>query len=1038
MVKPQPRKCTQKEVLKYIHIITYVNKHVKLFDKNIFPCYTINKFPQELRKKMITMKISCKKFNHKPNKLETGSVVNEISKMTTNINPEIEELAQFIQNGQTLVIDNFEGRNLHINFIDTMYIGIDIDDVNYLLKENVYELTGEILKANGFDWYLRYKTFNFTKELPKHRYMLKFEKPLSKQQALKVYKTLTAILPIDDSTTKNLCRLWFGTTTKLEESDTPGAELNYDDFNFPDIDPEDKKVEYKDLALIGVKIEKTLNDIDYSSFDLVKYAEEVVKMYENWHHDAIYRSVYSVAVIVCKEVGDKKPFEVFLNNIPQTSNKTKLQRQEQYKIAFKNNVNGKLKTPSEALKLLKMLTAKKIPPNTPKKKDNRFNDYDLFRGLKKTNLSDRDEPFINANDIANLKGLSLLVAPAGSGKTTAIIDYALNIAQTNVVLIVPLIPIIEKLENKHQQYDKIEYLYGKKYSQAFMNSDIKLTICTTEAYYREKCSTYGAFEDLPHQLFIDEAHEVVSFFGIDGMKPRTDIDFLKETKGEKTKKVFHNIPDNTTFVTATPFNLADSFTQRKVFIKNTDKKVDFVKTKGSKATIVDILKLDKYKDKKALIYVNSKTKMEKLEEILTLSFPDLVISTIYSGGQKKGSNSKIDYENLMSEQPIISDVIITTKYLNVGVDINGVFSLVIYADNKLDINSCLQLFNRERKKCEFIVLHSGKEQEEEVFININSPIKPENIDVLMDSDINDNVKQLLLHFLVYDEELKKNIISQHIYVDQTKYRQLVTHMTVDVLKDLFIWFYPNIEFNECESFKELEVDRKAPITQPMRAKHYSNILNQTIKVEDIEETMFYNYKDTNKHADDFIKQTLLSSYVETVSRFEYMCIVSCVKKSTNIEPNILAFNEIEEHPIFKRRIFTAINKVKSCLESYDIDSIRRVINKYGGVKLFYLGDSVDIEPYKEAKKIGWCLKKLRNSTDLTKHDKERLCDYLNDNNFHYNNVKWTVQNFIARAEHFGFYYERKAVKIDGQVVKLTVNKTVYFEEEYRMEIEEVG
>lgn len=970
------------------------------------------------------MRISSLKYKKKPKSTDVARFngINKNLVMQSEINPNLESLAEAIGDGKTLLIDNINHNSTNLtvaNFKSTYFIGIDIDDEEYLKQSTAYELTGNILNANGFNWYLRYKTFSYTDDCPKHRYLLKFDTPLDQLQALSVYKALSAILPLDSATSKNLCRLWFGSAHKLQNNDKQGKVVAYADFDFGDLElsNDDDDIDFEISK--NHKIELTLKNINFSTFDLVKYAEEVVNLHSNWHHDIIYNSVYSVAVIIYKQTGDIGAFEVFLANVPATKNKSKIERQNSYKLAFKNNVKSNLKTPAKALNLLKKLTK-----NTSV---NVFDNYNMFRHAVKTNLNEREQPFINADDINAMQSLSLLVAPAGAGKTTAIIDYALNIAKKHVVLMVPLVPIIQKLEQKYANFTQIEYLYSNSkngsFSKCGKNSSLKLTICTTEAYYLNTNNNYGGLKYIQHQLFIDEAHEVVSFFGIDGLKNNTKQYNLREKKGEITKKVLFNIPKDTTFVTATPFNLADVFKQVKVFVKSANKPVKFIKTRGSKATIVDILNLEKNKDKKVLIYVNSKTKLTNLERILTLNFPQKKISSIYSGGQKADSLGKEDYTNIINSNNVKSDVIITTKYLNVGVDINNVFNLVIYADNKLDLNSCLQLFNRERQKCEFIVLYAVKKSEHEVNININTQIKPDQIDVLVDMDIPDNVKQMLIHFLVFNDEIKKSVISQHIYVDQTKYKHLVNYMNVDTIKQAFSYFYPNISFEDFESVKSFENDKKKPITQQMRAKRYHDILSVNIDIDNINTDLYYNYDIDKFEADEYLINLFKMQKIDKVSKFEHLVIVRCLKKN-NIMPNNLKLSDIELHTVFNRRLNKAIDFVVNNIQSFEIAEIRKLTCEYGA-KLFYLADSVDLKKLvQDCKKIGYCINKLRDADTLNSVQKSQMCDYFNENNFHYHNVKWSVKNFVNRAEIFGFYFERKTVNIGGQRVKLTVNQTV--------------
>jgi hypothetical protein len=178
---------------------------------------------------------------------------------------------------------------------------------------------------------------------------------------------------------------------------------------------------------------------------------------------------------------------------------------------------------------------------------------------KVTEFESLDNGFITTKHIKSLEcGVNLLCAGAGSGKTTAVINRAIEDGSQYRILIVPTIAICEQLELKYGDNEYFEFLYSGKNKNSETPKDkvvdghISLTVCTYDAYvFRGKI-------EMDHILYLDEAHEMLSFRGIEGK--RDIIDFI-----------LYHLPENSVFMTATPFNLADVF-QKKLFFKRNNNK----------------------------------------------------------------------------------------------------------------------------------------------------------------------------------------------------------------------------------------------------------------------------------------------------------------------------------------------------------------------------------------------------------------------------------------------------------------------------------
>lgn len=979
------------------------------------------------------MKISSQPFSKKPTNIETGSIVNEIANIEYDVIPTLDELARVIENGQTLAIDNFIGRNKKENFVSTQFIGIDMDidskmiegnldkhqnTINYFKQDDVFTRTGEILNENGYDWYIRYKTFNYSDEYPKHRYLLKFKHELTETEALTVYRAISSILPVDGNTTKNLCRLWFGSSTLLGLEDMQGLELDYDSFDFSDIKEEMKqsskstKSINKDGSVIGlVDLKANFNYINPHNFNYDTYLTHILDTHDNWNHETVFESIFSVAIIMAKVFNNHKPIELFLDNVKLSSTKD---RRSDYSIQFNHNIaSEKTYTPKPAIKMLEQLTDGLV---------SKFNNtFDIFKPLKgecsKTHLNARQEPFINSDDISTMKGLNLLVAPPGSGKTRSIVDYALEVSDKLCVLVIPLIVIMEKLEADltEEQNKHIVFLHSKKENKESY-TDKKLLILTPEQYYNQFSGNENSNSELyiDFELFIDEAHEILQYWSIDGTLgintgkfKSSSIDYLLNTPRPQT-----------TFVTATPFNLARKFDNVSWFTKTANKRIEFIETDNFIEEISNLFEATtNITEVKTLIYINSHKRLQRYMEQLQELFPDLTMSSVT--GDKKTANIE-DEALLVANIKPETNIIFATKYLNVGIDLQNIFNHVIYAHETLDINSCLQLSNRERGvDCKYTILHSPNTRD--ILIdNSNSGYLNHNLGILDNTELTDEQKD------AYERFSYRGELSEHIYQDNMVYSKLL--VSAEFMGTIFEQMYDNINIIFSKSFNLVEEDKpKVKRDMGTLIKEYRRLTTEQF-IDLGYDYVNYKGKDSVMLSplygnDDEITlfKAMVSSGMRGLSYFEYMLLLKHVNGTFYSAQNYIDLTDEQKSDKFIAKMYRIMNNILKLKFDYDetIDfgyekQLILTIRELNNMDLYYSSDELHLQKATREDNTSYktCLEILKLASTLDEKERKKLAKTFNDSKFWINSKQWTDKpaEFIQYSAMFGYYYESKKKK----------------------------
>jgi hypothetical protein len=616
------------------------------------------------------MRIDNVAYAHKPTNVEAGIISNSILRRP-NLTSSINELAEFISKGHSVVLDEFTGARRQENFIRTNLIGIDMDETD----ANFYE-TAIQLEKHGFKWSLRYKSYSYSEEHQKHRYILKFDEYLNRTEALKVYAYLETFLNIDKNTTSNLARLWFATNHTITKEDAPGSENNKQHI-FQYVIPETLLVREE-----GVEYDERREfDFVIMNPDPQVYEELVEQDFANWEYETIRKGVYCAAVVVMLQTGDDSYINHFFDSLEP-------RRLKKWKKYYRHDlVNQKVYT-KEAMRIVN-----KIGTIVPDKITNIF---DILQDIDMIDLKPNE--FIKPEDMFDLEcGHNLLVAPAGSGKTSAIIELAEQTSDYLRVLCVPTIAICQQLEYKYSDRERFAFLHSDRDGSGTGLDDSRkydLVVTTYDAY---TTNNFGR-----HVLYIDEAHELLSFHGMPGKA--SIVEYMLDTLDR---------PVATIFVTATPFNLPDVFDRKVFYRKDTNKDVKLMVTEDLNAAIHDIVHNNL--GKKILIYRNSNNKIQRIREYMEIHSPHIPTDVISS------KDRDVSYNELLNGEELTNDVVFTTKFLNIGFDINNIFDIVIYADQSVRANDLLQLFNRERQKAQFYFI--TKNETDSQGFNVNTGYK---------------------------------------------------------------------------------------------------------------------------------------------------------------------------------------------------------------------------------------------------------------------------------------------------------------------------
>lgn len=858
-------------------------------------------------------------FNRKPNRFEIGGINRRLSIIENKLySPS--EIVSKIESGFQFIADELEGERKDSNFRRTRYILLDFDDEDTDILANEQKL-----KELGIDFFLRYKSYSYTEQKQKHRYMLKFDEYLNYDEAKSIQYYLADKMSIDQATVGNLGRIWFGTSFKIEDSDKPFNEVNKETI-LKNVSIRPYKKEFESQAMKSFRFR--LTDVDMKVFEEILHTQVDGWVRKEVEYNDIRNGIYSACVQIAIQTSDETFIEAFMDYIPTS-------KRSEWLTYYKHDMKNHKVSVGRALNIISQFA--NIVPYDIK------NIFDILDDVEFIDIDSNQ--FINDRlDIRTLeRGTNLLVSPSGSGKTTAIIDNALK-SEGYRIMVVPTIAIVEQLINKYSKYgDKIEFLVSTTEDGIIRktgNDNLKLTICTYDAY------TFNTFPE--HILYIDEAHELISFHSI-------------SQKQFVINYVLHNYPkDSTVFVTATPFNLADIFDRKVFFRKETNKTVDIKFTNKMNTTMVNDIVA--FEGKKILIYINSKNKCKKLHEHLSENYPYIKTDIISSETRGKA------YNQLIETNTTEFDVVITTKFLNIGFDINNVFDVVMYAHKDIKANDLLQFFNRERKSAQFICYTNNETTSYGFNTNTGYNRFSDKLNHLTEND-----RKLLDNKYVNDE------LNEHLIVDKMYYSRV--RLNVEHIEELFKVFYPNYEqvFNATIETDDLFVDNREKLVTSFERYFESGMIEEDFRTYFMGEQIDWNNRDFPS---------------------------GCIKRVYSI------FN------VIKRNFDNLIdNKYLEWDDNQDGVKFIRDWEEY-----LYISDTYRINKF-ENEEIKEVLKTVMYSTELSAEDKLNTINKLNMRKIYISNLPWNEKNFTARLSLFGIYFNSKQVRRDGGRESISVNVT---------------
>lgn len=735
------------------------------------------------------MKISQIKNKTKPKENQAAYESNQIE-MISNINSYsfdnyigLSGLVYAIESGQTIVYDEMnEGKRCGSNSIGSYFVAIDIDTfiLNSTMDESIRSLMVLDLKP-----YLIYKTFGYTDVLQKHRIIFRFDEMLSKHDLQLFYIYLSQTLDIDVSTmakASNFARLVYGTNIKIAEEYKVG-HISSKSETFKMI-PKD----------INSKVTTFNAEVDFVEFEVTNIKDEkfdevmnqyipIIQTWPSDSHDLIRRTIYSCCLILDTSNKDNKYFNAFIYVLNQYQPHRVNKWLANHKSDMKSNKFHYKEGRELALKIATLQT-KDITKvfdilnfelnDLEKMEENTYIDY---QKLHKASMT-----FKNI----------LLLAPAGSGKTTAILNIASTFEDKDgqdhttpqIVLIVPTQAIVMQLEIEYEKAIQ-DYTNFYKYPFAYRLNDTVFLYDQSNSRYNKDArfivSTYDKYVrvDNEHLLFIDEAHEFVSY-----------NDF-KHRKIKSCLETAYRYAKSITYVTASPLNLADEFDQKIIYTRPVNKKVFLMTTKNSPAHAV----IPFLSTAKSLILLNSQKKALKLIEKIKQDDPNLKVTFISSNNKNK------EYINILNNAAVENDVVITTKILNTGVNITNKFTNIFYAENKINPNDVLQLLNREREEANFFIF--SKEMVTNRHL-VNSAYA-KNINILDKTHLSERDKELLDTCRVNEK------VDPHLFTNRMIYNQMTLSIEdmVKILEKLVIDF-KFVQMYEQKVIKEDKI-KKIPV-----------------------------------------------------------------------------------------------------------------------------------------------------------------------------------------------------------------------------------
>lgn len=452
----------------------------------------------------------------------------------------------------------------------------------------------------------------------------------------------------------------------------------------------------KEEIKLSVKTVVAIND----SSDFAEYIRNWVSKWADTEdlHNTIRYECYAPCIIMAKRFGEEKYLGIFLEEL----RKVRPDKHQDYVTSYIKHDTNNIETNTEKLGRAwhKILAQFDVIDECGSKT------FDILNGATFAHLKKGE--YISADFYAKLDTTknNLVVAPAGTGKTSSLFAWGLNSGK-KILILVPTKAIAEKnkidMEDKPYR-DSVSFVTGDSKDEVGIWT--KVVFCTND-----QADNFTAWADC---IFIDEAHFVASLYKLGS----------KEYKVENRRLTSLLQTSKCTVITATPFNLFDGFDNKYVFTKDIeyDIKQVYECNSFSKDRLGNLMLECKQRGKKFAVLINSRPKQKKWVEHYksSLEFRSLNIQTL-SSGKDKQINKVLqgDLEDF--------DGVFTTSILNCGVDLQGIFDVLICVHRiengtkTHDINSHLQFFNRDRQASEFYFFSIGDTVDEPT-LNLNTTL----------------------------------------------------------------------------------------------------------------------------------------------------------------------------------------------------------------------------------------------------------------------------------------------------------------------------
>ncbi len=549
--------------------------------------------------------------------------------------------------------------------------------------------------------------------------------------------------------------------------------------------------------------------------------------------------------------------------------------------------------------------------------------------------------FLEMEKSLGLNQTGLIIAPAGSGKTTTVRDLSAidfkNGVKTKRIFLVPTTVI------RDQSSIDEEFIYtvdGDFSKEKFDKANLIISVYDSVIKFQDFINP----EDI---IYVDEAHEFIGYRAMNDNK-------------KFALQITDLMPNRRIFLTATPYNLHDSFAQKIYYTASLNKSVNIITNNQGRTTgsLLNIIRNSK-RGSKHLIYINSVGKIDKLMDILSKEFPGLRIEKMTSSDKTK--NKELYAEIL--DNNVTSDILLSTKFLNVGVDFQGQFDYLHYFD-KSDANSLFQFINRERKESNLYVYKNGREEDYKLWRNVNT-LSP--IVMQQNEDLNTQETILLNRFTYVNGDLDLNMFTNDTYVRQI--------LRIEDIENILNIFYVNSNMN-------------------------------VLKIDDIDEKG-YNLANTSTTIKKRLK-TLEENGVTVASLG-----TAYMKGTLN---DVLGYYDAYSASLSNKLTLIFDNYAPQLIEDFKLSDILFVTDnsnrdKITNEKLCSIINDIEIA--------------LNNG--LTPDIRDEFIKKLNVGKFKINNKKWTSTNFKYNLERFDLYIESKVKKIDGKPVRVLSNKTIVIE-----------